>query len=351
MLVRNKDLNREILLNLDDKSLAQYCQTSKMANQICQDESFWINKVLRRFGHILGDIERIKQFKRNKEKKKEGGINTWRNYYISLINNIENRYDDPDNSLSKYEDDLLIVEQINKNTNDLINLYENNYVFDEIFSSSTLQEEKNVKDVSKLWKSDLLDVNEAFFNISRIYDDIEEHKTQYLSPILNILLDDDRFKPDRLIVALDFVSSNEGELKGGFETVLGSNDNLPSRYNTPYMRNKIFRYILFNDSYESVEKLNIRTNQLKNLMKYFNMENNKELFNLVIDVMADYKCAIKQRYLNVIITRMKEIGITRKDFADYFSKITSLSPQHNFNLIPETKRRDISAIKCLIKHF
>lgn len=326
MLAGIKDVDKEIVLNLDDISLAQYCKTGKYASEICKDDTFWLNKTLRRFGHILGDIDKIRKFK---EKK---GIDTWRNYYISLVNTIQIRYDDSENPKSGYEDDLLIAAEINKNTNELVAIYENMYALDTILFSlsevSSMEAEKEEKkemeiseELKEEWRKDLLDVNLAFFHILQIYDGNEEDKNMYLYPLLEFLLGEPRFKPESLIVAFDF--------DDGFELVLkNKGQGLPGKN----LRKTMFVYILLNTDF--LEKR--RKNQLKTLLTYFLKKN--ELFKLMLYYMGNYKCNMKKEYLDMIIKRMKDLGVVRADFVDAYKKYSSSSLYTN-------------GVKCLIKYF
>ena len=47
------ELNIEIFLNLDDKSLARACRTNKEAAKICKDDLFWKSRIERIFGYYL----------------------------------------------------------------------------------------------------------------------------------------------------------------------------------------------------------------------------------------------------------------------------------------------------------
>ncbi len=85
MLTGNKDVDRKILNNLEDKDLVNLCQTNKKANSLCNDQVFWMNRVFRRFGYVGGDILRTNKGKRS-----------WSDYYIQNLRKINpsnaNRY-------------------------------------------------------------------------------------------------------------------------------------------------------------------------------------------------------------------------------------------------------------------
>ena len=68
-----KDLIPQILFNLDDKDLVSYCRTNKAANQICHDQTFWLNRLRTRFPQI--DLDVMKQVK-------EGG---WSDVYVEMV--------------------------------------------------------------------------------------------------------------------------------------------------------------------------------------------------------------------------------------------------------------------------
>jgi len=52
MLTGDKNLDFKILNQLDDKSLVNYCTTDKKANQICNSQIFWMNRILTKFPYL-----------------------------------------------------------------------------------------------------------------------------------------------------------------------------------------------------------------------------------------------------------------------------------------------------------
>ena len=58
MLTGNKDVDRKILNELEDKDLVNVCQANKQANSLCNDQVFWMNRVFDRFGYVGGDLLR-----------------------------------------------------------------------------------------------------------------------------------------------------------------------------------------------------------------------------------------------------------------------------------------------------
>ncbi len=77
MLTGNKDVDRKILNNLEDKDLVNLCQTNKKANSLCNDQVFWMNRVFQKFGYVGGEI--LRQNKKDR---------TWSEYYIKDLRKI-----------------------------------------------------------------------------------------------------------------------------------------------------------------------------------------------------------------------------------------------------------------------
>ncbi len=78
MLTGNKDVDRKILNNLEDKDLVNVCQTNKKAYSLCNDQVFWMNRVFNKFNYVGGDILRT-----NKGKDR-----SWSEYYIQDLQKI-----------------------------------------------------------------------------------------------------------------------------------------------------------------------------------------------------------------------------------------------------------------------
>ena len=68
-----KELDRMILSNLDDKDLVNYCRTNKAMNKICNDQTFWFNRLQSRFPQI--DLEVMRKVK----------IGSWSDVYIEMV--------------------------------------------------------------------------------------------------------------------------------------------------------------------------------------------------------------------------------------------------------------------------
>ena len=125
-----KDVDLKILQELNDIELGKVCSTNKAINNICKDESFWMNRTLNKFSVVLGNIEKIREYK-------EKSNLSWRNYYISLINFIDTLYSTSDHFSDRTEylknisEDKKIIDIFihynNVKISDCIQKYEDNY--------------------------------------------------------------------------------------------------------------------------------------------------------------------------------------------------------------------------------
>ena len=78
MLTGNKDVDRKILNQLDDKDLVNICSLNKKSRNICNnDQVFWMNRVFDRFGYVGGDT--LRQYKKDR---------SWSEYYINDLRKI-----------------------------------------------------------------------------------------------------------------------------------------------------------------------------------------------------------------------------------------------------------------------
>ncbi len=109
MLTGNKDVDRKILNELDDKDLVNVCQTNKKAQSLCNDQVFWMNRVFQRFGYVGGDVLRT-----NKEKYWP----SWSEYYIKDLRKINSSNGDEyliDGSMNNRLDHMIISLNIGAN--------------------------------------------------------------------------------------------------------------------------------------------------------------------------------------------------------------------------------------------
>ena len=63
-----KDVDQQILLEMDDETLLNYCKSHKYGSRLCDDDLFWKKRVIRRFGSV-----------------QKGENRTWKNLYLNLI--------------------------------------------------------------------------------------------------------------------------------------------------------------------------------------------------------------------------------------------------------------------------
>ena len=68
-----RDIDLLILENLEDKDLVSYCQVNKKANEICNDQTFWFNRLRSKFPFI--NLELMAEVK-------EG---SWSDVYIEMV--------------------------------------------------------------------------------------------------------------------------------------------------------------------------------------------------------------------------------------------------------------------------
>lgn len=63
-----KNIDHEILKYLDDRSLLNFCKTSQYGKQLCNDEIFWKQKTISKYGI----------FKKNEKR-------SWKDFYLSIV--------------------------------------------------------------------------------------------------------------------------------------------------------------------------------------------------------------------------------------------------------------------------
>ena len=81
-----RDLDIEILNRLEDKDLVSFCSTDKYAKSICESETFWSRRTIKKYGKYLS-LETLKKFKDNK---------TWAEYYVEIakiLNSVSPEYE------------------------------------------------------------------------------------------------------------------------------------------------------------------------------------------------------------------------------------------------------------------
>lgn len=74
----NPQVDMEILRRMSDEDLISVCLVNKYVNGLCNRESFWINKVINKYGAVLGSGVAIKKNYLN------NGEISWKDYYLWL---------------------------------------------------------------------------------------------------------------------------------------------------------------------------------------------------------------------------------------------------------------------------
>jgi len=83
-----KDLDLEILMNLPDRDLLNYCSTNKDIYNMCNNDMFWRKRFIKRFGETA--------LYKPKERK-------WKNHYMQVVIDLDRFSSDPWNFI-KYVD-------------------------------------------------------------------------------------------------------------------------------------------------------------------------------------------------------------------------------------------------------
>jgi ankyrin repeat protein len=82
-LTGNKDLDIKILNHLTDSDLISVCKVNKKASQLCNDQKFWLNRILTKFPYLTIDI--LNKYKKDR---------SWSDYYTKdLIKRIDNIFE------------------------------------------------------------------------------------------------------------------------------------------------------------------------------------------------------------------------------------------------------------------
>ncbi len=72
------DLDFKILNDLDDKDLVSYCRVNRSAKEMCNDQTFWLQRIMKKYPYIPSDLLR-----RSKNRRR-----TWSQYYIEDLKAI-----------------------------------------------------------------------------------------------------------------------------------------------------------------------------------------------------------------------------------------------------------------------
>jgi hypothetical protein len=80
-LTKTRDIDKKILDDLDDKSLLNFCKTSKYGEMLCQDETFWKRRFISKFGAA----------DKNPDRK-------WKDFYLKIVYYLD-KYKNNDRAL------------------------------------------------------------------------------------------------------------------------------------------------------------------------------------------------------------------------------------------------------------
>lgn len=172
MLTRNKDADYEIMYKLNDYDLGNICQLNKYSRQLCKDDFFWMNRTFIRFAPIF-TIEQLKHY------KTKYGFDTWRKYYINMIDFIEKYYSGEN---VKGRNDITILSE---------------YIYGKTRRLFDYFTDCNGNCNFKLLEEDFIDLNELFIETLKMSNSelSRDEKWKILSSIIKI----PRFKIDKYI--------------------------------------------------------------------------------------------------------------------------------------------------------
>ena len=77
MLTGVKDLDLLILIQLDDQNLVNVCKTNTTINELCNDQNFWLQRIMKMFPYL--DLYILKKYKQDRD---------WSQYYIDDLRTI-----------------------------------------------------------------------------------------------------------------------------------------------------------------------------------------------------------------------------------------------------------------------
>lgn len=149
----NKEADYQVLYRLNDYDLIKTCSINRYYRNLCSNDIFWMNKVLRRFS-ILGDIEMLRKYK---------GQLSWKKYYIRLVDILEKEY-----AFREFYDRSEDAKKISE-------LFRNNYA---IFLDHL--ENYNIDLLKKDLENDFLNPNEY----EEIFDLLNPDQLQEFIPLL-----------------------------------------------------------------------------------------------------------------------------------------------------------------------
>lgn len=175
VLTGNKDTDLIILSNLNDYDLSSVCRVNKYTKELCNNENFWMNRTIKRFGQFSRDIN-VDRLKLNM---------TWKQFYVKLVDVLEYFYRNGKNVEQRFQKTfpdipfLKIFENIGRliqrNTGQL---------------SYVILVEKDMNKAKLFLNRDFVNPNEILY---------EQLEVSYYKKVLEILKADPRFKPEILL--------------------------------------------------------------------------------------------------------------------------------------------------------
>jgi len=80
-LTGKKDVDHKIMMLLDDETLLKTCRIDKYASKLCNDETFWYNRFISKFG--------------TEASKYKPAYRTWKKHYLVVISDLDKFSPDP----------------------------------------------------------------------------------------------------------------------------------------------------------------------------------------------------------------------------------------------------------------
>jgi hypothetical protein len=275
-LTGDKNTDYEVLYNLNDYDLGNMCKVNQYTRDLCKNDTFWMNRVMKRFIPIFGNLEEIKEY------KEKYNFQSWRNYYIDLIDAIERYYENEilfeirENQKDERRDDFMIlIDYINMNTN--INKYSDCY-------------EKGECNLNWL-KEDFINLNRIFYKIIYSY---KLNKIQ---------------KFDLLLKILDSSSFNiNGDNIEGYLNLFGEEgfNVLINKKNNIKVRNKIMSFIILSTNFNKY---------LNKLLPY--IENSSEILKALFEQIKEGR-GLEKEQIRLFLDAAVQKGATKMDIEEYY---------------------------------
>lgn len=206
-LTGNRDVDYLFLDNLNDYYLGQICKLNQYTRNLCKNETFWKNRTIKRFTPVFGNYETINDY------REKYGYNSWRDYYISLVDSMQKYFTNAIYFYSKEnrDDTMLLLKYIYENTKKYVTCYRNNeyncslkWLEEDLINLNQIfdiaSEKKNLQNI-------LLILNLPFFTIN--YDNIEKILSNFND--ISILLEKrNNYRIRKIILEFLLINSKYG---------------------------------------------------------------------------------------------------------------------------------------------